>query len=168
MFLAPDISTTTLRTHLSDGAAGVFETLRLMRALVDAYKTDPVIRQTAISVAFLTPAHDEAGEMEALFSFVRDNIRYTKDVYNIETLSTPLKVLQMRVGDCDDMTVLLASLLEAIGYPTRFVIEGYADFDTWQHVYLEACLQGTWVALDPTEQVAMGWAPDDALIRWVE
>ena len=168
MFLAPEISQNSLRTHLSDGVSGVFETLRLMRQLVDRYKTHPLIRQTAISVAFLTPAHDEVSEVEAIFSFVRDHIRYTKDVYGIETLSTPDKTLQTRVGDCDDMTVLLASLLESIGYATRFVIEGYQDGQTWEHVYLEVCFKNTWVALDPTELVAMGWAPPDALIRWVE
>lgn len=168
MFLAPEIDYTSERGPLSDGAAGIFETLALMRRLVQQYKTDPAIRQAALSVAFLTPAQDDAAEVEAVYTFVRDYIRYTKDVFGIETLATPDKTLQMRVGDCDDMTVLLASMLESIGYPTRFVIEGYSDGVTWEHVYLEACLYGEWVALDPTEQVAMGWHPPDALIRWVE
>lgn len=168
MFLAPEIPATYERAAMSDGEAGIFETLSIMRRMVNDYKTQPAMRQAALNVTFMTPAQDDASEVEALYSFVRDHIRYTKDVYGIETLATPDKTLQMRVGDCDDMTVLLATLLESIGYPTRFVIEGYTEGNGWEHVYLETCLYGQWVALDPTEQVAMGWQPPEALIRWVE
>ena len=168
MFLAPEIPARYTRTTISDGETGIFDTLRLMRRMVNDYKTDPGIRQAALNVTFMTPAQDEASEVEALYCFVRDYIRYTKDVHGVETLATPDKTMAMRVGDCDDQAVLLASLLESVGYPTRFVIEGYTDGGTWEHVYLETCLCGQWIALDPTEQVAMGWQPPDALIRWTE
>ncbi len=168
MFLAPEIPASYSRTTLSDGEAGIFDTLRLMRRMVNDYKTDAGIRQAALNVTFMTPAQDEASEVEALYCFVRDHIRYTKDVHGVETLATPDKTMAMRVGDCDDQAVLLASLLESVGYPTRFVIEGYTDGGTWEHVYLETCLCGQWVALDPTEQVAMGWQPPQPVIRWTE
>jgi len=168
MYLAPEIAMQMDRRSMSDGDAGIFETLALMRALVNQYKTNATIRQAAIAVAFLTPAQDDMAEVEAIYSFVRDHIRYTKDVWGIETLATPDKVLAARVGDCDDMTVLLSAMLESVGYPTRFVIEGYQDGAGWEHVYLEVYLLGGWVPLDPTEQVAMGWQPADALIRWTE
>ena len=168
MFLAPDIDYTIDRLPLADGESGIFQTLAIMRRMVNHYKTDAGIRQAAIAVAFLTPAQDELAEIEAIYCFVRDHIRYTKDVWGIETLATPDKTLQTRVGDCDDMTVLLGAMLESVGYPTRFVIEGYAEGAGWEHVYLEVCVQGAWIALDPTEQVAMGWQPPDALVRWVE
>lgn len=168
MFLAPEIPADYVRVSIGEGAAGIFDTLALMRRMVNQFKTDPRIRQAALSVAFLTPAQDELSEVEAVFHLVRDHIRYTKDVYGVETLATPDKTLLMRVGDCDDMAVLLASMLESIGYPTRFVIEGYSDGVTWEHVYLEVCVNGAWIALDPTEQVAMGWQPPDPLIRWTE
>jgi transglutaminase-like putative cysteine protease len=168
MFLAPEIPATYERRSMSDGEAGIFETLALMRQMVRDYKTQPLMRQAALNVTFMTPAQNDCAEVEALFNFVRDHIRYTRDVYGVETLATPDKTLAMRVGDCDDMTVLLATLLESIGYPTRFVIEGYQEGAGWEHVYLETCLRGAWVALDATEQVAMGWQPPEALIRWTE
>lgn len=168
MFLAPEIPATYERRPMADGEAGIFETLALMRQMVNDYKTQPTMRQAALNVTFMTPAQNDIAEVEALFAFVRDYIRYTKDVYGIETLATPDKTLEMRVGDCDDMTVLLATLLESIGYPTRFVIEGYQDSSLWEHVYLEVCLYGDWVPLDPTEMVSMGWQPPDPMIRWTE
>lgn len=170
MFLAPEIPISVGRIAISDGAPGIFDTLRLMRRLVNDYKTNPQIRQAAIAVAFLTPAQDELSEIESVFSFVRDHIRYTQDVYGVETLATPDKTLLLRVGDCDDMTVLLGAMLESIGYQTRFVVEGYHDFENFEHVYLEVyCPRtGAWIALDATEQNAMGWSPPEALIRWSE
>jgi len=168
MFLAPEIPASYALTQIGDGEAGVFYTLRVMREMVNRCKLDPRIRQAALNVAFLTPAHDELSEVEAIFCFVRDHIRYTKDVYGVETLASPDKTLAMRVGDCDDMATLLAGLLESVGYPTRFVIEGYDEGQRWEHVYIEVCLGNTWVPLDPTEQVSMGWQPPDALIRWTE
>ena len=168
MFLAPEIPATYERRPMMDGEAGIFETLALMRRMVNEFKTHPDMRQAALNVTFMTPAQNDCAEVEALFNFVRDCIRYTKDVYQVETLATPDKTMAMRVGDCDDMTVLLATLLESIGYATRFVIEGYQDGMGWEHVYLEACLYGDWVPLDATEQVAMGWKPPEALIRWTE
>jgi len=168
MFLAPEIPTTFRRASLPDGEAGIFTSLRIMRRMIDQYKADPLIREAAIRVAFLTPQHDEVGEIEAVFTFVRDHIRYIKDVYNVETIATPDKTLALQVGDCDDQVVLLCSLLESIGYQTKMVIESYGADAGWEHVYCQVCLEGTWIALDPTESVAAGWQPDGAVARWVE
>ena len=77
MFLAPEIPASYTRTSISDGEAGIFDTLRLMRELVNQYKTDPAIRQAALGIVFMTPAQDDAAEVEAIYCFVRDHIRYT-------------------------------------------------------------------------------------------
>lgn len=167
MFLAPEIPVTTESRFLSHGEAGIFETVQMMRQLTDAGKKSPVIRQAALGIIFMTPAQADCAEVIALFEFVRDNIRYTKDINGIETLATPEKTLAMRVGDCDDLSVLLASLLESVGYPTRFIIESY-DGAGWSHVYLAAYCEDVWITLDPTEQVAAGWQPPDAVARWIE
>lgn len=143
-------------------------TLRLMREMVNRYKTDAGLRQAALARVFMVPAQDNLAEVEALFSAVRDGIRYTQDVYAVETLATPDRVLELQIGDCDDMVTLLATLLESIGYATRFVVDAYLHPEVLEHVYLEVLLDGQWVALDPTEPVAVGWSPPDALRRWRE
>lgn len=144
--------------HISNGTAGIYQTLAAMRRMVNQCKTDFTIRQAATSLVFLTPEKDEISEVRAIFEFVRDRIRYTKDIHGVETLSTPDKTLAGMVGDCDDQTTLLASLLEAVGYPTRFVIAGYNGPD-YEHVYLQAWVGGQWIGLDPTEPYPMGWEP---------
>jgi transglutaminase-like putative cysteine protease len=76
--------------------------------------------------------------------------------------------LHGRLGDCDDQVVLLATLLEAVGYPTRFVVSGYNDPGQFEHVYLQAWLNDQWVNMDPTEQHPMGWAAPGAVALGAE
>jgi len=171
MFLAPTPDPGGLSGRLVDipnGAAGVFTTASTMRQLINAYKTDIEIRTTAANLVFLTPEKNDLAEVEALFNFVRDNIRYLKDVHAVETLTTPDRTLQLGYGDCDDQVVLLGSLLESIGYPTKIVLTGYGDPGIFEHVYLQTLIQNQWVDMDPTEQIPLGFAPPDPVAYWTE
>ena len=47
----------------------------------------------------------------ALFNWVRNNIRYTRDIFRTELLHTARRMLELRAGDCDDMTILLGAML---------------------------------------------------------
>lgn len=153
---------------ISNGAAGVFDTAAAMRQIINAFKTDLEIRTTAANVVFLTPEKDDLAEVEAVFNWVRDHIRYLKDINQVETLTTPDRTLMFGYGDCDDQVVLLASMLESIGYPTRLVISGYYDPGIYEHVYLQALVGNQYIDLDPTEQYPMGFAPPDPVAYWTE
>lgn len=151
------------------GQAAIDQTLRMMRQFVRAYRIDPIIRMTALQLIALVPERDRIAEIDAVFSFVRDKVRYVCDVLDVETLATPLVTLQTRAGDCDDKTTLLAALLESIGFPTRFVIAGYMSSDAFEHVYLEVQEPGgEWLPLDPTELGGVGDEPAGAITRRVE
>jgi transglutaminase-like putative cysteine protease len=79
-----------------------------------------------------------------------------------------MMTLEGCIGDCDDQTVLLASLLESVGYPTRFVIEGYTTPGEFEHVYMQALVFGQFISMDPTEQKYMGWSPPNPVSQAVE
>lgn len=169
MFLAPAVSLSGTITHIGPGLTGVADTLQRMRALVREGRKDIKIRQAATTIVYLTPERDELAEVHALFSWVRDHVRYVRDVHEVETLSTPEKTMSGLVGDCDDQTVLLAALLESVGYPTRFVVTGYHDPKQVEHVYLQVLAGGEWIDCDATEQSApLGWAPPAPLAMYVE
>ena len=157
MMLAPMPTLTGVVLQIPNGRAGVQATVQAMRQLVDQAKVDPAIRQAAQSVVFLQPEKDYLAEAEALFNFVRDSIRYTRDVHGVETLQTPQITLATRMGDCDDQSTLLAAMLESVGIPTRFVVAGYNGHD-FEHVYLQAWC-GDWIGMDATEPHQMGWEP---------
>lgn len=168
MFLAPTPSLTGARVPLPGGTAGVWQTLRVMRNLVNAHKTDPAMIQRAVSIVWTVPQKDELAEVAAVFEFVRDSIRYVRDVAGVETLCSPDKTLERRVGDCDDQATLLATLLEAVGYPTRFVVAAYSHPRELEHVYLQVFADGQWIDADPTESGPLGHAPPDPLAVYHE
>ncbi len=169
MFNAPQPSSLSgYVVPLAGGMAGIRQTLRAMRALVNHYKCDPHVRLAASNLIYLQPEKDGFHEARALFEFVRDEVRYMQDVYGVETIQSPDKTLEMRVGDCDDQSVLLATLLEAVGYPTRFVCAGYIIPGQLEHVYME-CLVGEFVIpMDPTERESFGFEPSDPVTLFYE
>ena len=120
---------------------------------------NPRIRAAAIHIVQFSGDKDYADEARTLFEYVRDHVRYVRDVLDIETLATPARTLDTMSGDCDDQTTLLASLLESIGHPTRFVVTGYRAPGQYEHVYLQTWIQGRWINCDPTEPNYFGWAP---------
>ncbi|RJP44497.1 transglutaminase family protein [Candidatus Parcubacteria bacterium] len=147
-------------SEIPSGRAGVRETLKRMAALIQYGKLQPAIRDLAVSLTKGLSPKDFAGEIEVLHKFVRDRIRYVRDTNGVETLHLPEIVLEIGSGDCDDKVILLASLLESIGHPTRSVAISLAP-GQFSHVLLETRPQGFthWIPLETTEPVPAGWKP---------
>lgn len=149
-------------THLSDledGEQGTRETLSKMVKLVRLYR-QPMTRawQAAHDLVRDLPQKAFSAEVNALFVFVRDHIRYVHDTHGIETVQTADATLDIGQGDCDDKSVLLATLLQSIGYAVRFVAVGRIP-NTYQHVFVQVLRGSQWVSLDATEPVPVGWTP---------
>lgn len=111
------------------------------------------VRDRALELVSDAAPNGEAEELRRVFEYVRDAVRYVKDVRGIDTLQTPTATLDRLQGDCDDKTLLLAALLESIGYPTRFVVSATRPGQSYNHVYLEAYAAsagGRWVPLEPS------------------
>ena len=144
------------------------QTVALMRDMIDRAKVDPAIISAAHSIVALTPEHDAAGELAALYRWARDRLRYVRDVAGVETLSYPGLVLRRQSGDCDDQTALLCALFESIGYPTRLVIAQY-DGPTFEHVYCQVWDGAQWVDCEPIERTAqLGQSYAGAVRLWIE
>ena len=154
MLYHPPTLNSTRVTYL-DGNAGIFQTAQIMCQIVDQFKTNVEIRSLALSIVEFLPGKDETGEVAAIFAFVRDRIRYVKDVAGVETLATPDVTLHFGQGDCDDQSVLLAALLESIGYQTGFKLVSYSA-PTFEHVYVIVNIRGQWFCADPTEPLELG------------
>lgn len=138
---------------LLNGDAGVEQTIALMRQLVDEALRDPSFIRWATDVVRSVPAFDDFAEAEALYNWVRDNVRFTKDPVNKEKLYPPTELLKIRAGDCDDISMLLAAGLMAVGYPARLVTVATPSApEQFSHVYVEAEIpagSNQWVAIDP-------------------
>ncbi len=97
-------------------------------------------------------------EASALFDFVQNQIRYVRDPHQVEALQTPAATLQLKSGDCDDKTILLAALLLSIGIPVKLIVGGW-EKGRYTHVWLRAQIRVNWIPMDPTEPRPMGWEP---------
>lgn len=124
---------------------------------IDDYKVlvspnNPKVKLIADRIATQSCGSSRICNAKAMFYFVRDNFDYVSDPRKHEYVKDAVLSLQSEGGDCDDASVLLATLLEAVGIKTRFVfIPG--------HVYVEAFMPNAlnkyrneegWVTLDAT------------------
>lgn len=149
--------------QLPKGLAGTRKTVDYIIHLIKNGAKDFGVRQTAIDILVQSnvPAKDYVAEIKTLFEWVQSNIRYTRDIHRVELLHSARRMLQLRAGDCDDMTILLSAMLKAIGHPVRLVLAGFNPRKQmlFTHIYLEAFCKGWWIPLDPTMQHPMGWSP---------
>lgn len=143
---------------LPPGKAGVRETLKIMQKLVREGKKNALVRQTALDLTNGFRQKDWTAEISALHTFVRDRIRYIRDIKGVETLCTAEQLLTQEQGDCDDKSVLLASMLESIGHPTRFVAVGFQP-NVFSHVFVETKIGNKWIPLEAADYREMGWRP---------
>lgn len=151
---------------IPSGSAGTSTTLDLMVKITREAKKHLPVRLLALSLVKNNSQKDYRGEVRDLHRFVRDEIRYVKDVNGVETLQVPEKTLEFKQGDCDDKSMLLAALLESIGHPTRFVAVGFAP-KTYAHVYVETKIGDKWYPLETTEPWEAGRGPDGVVNRMV-
>lgn len=136
---------------LLEGDAGTEQTIALIRQEVDQALRDPVVRQAAGAIVSAVRPYNDAAEVRAIYDWVLRNIRFTKDPYGKETISSARWTLTHRFGDCDDINaVLLPSLLGAVGYQTRLVTISSNPHvpEQFSHVYAEVLLRGRWVPID--------------------
>lgn len=143
---------------LRPGDAGVQQTIRLMRDVIDAGVTDPDVNTAAVRILQYAGVQnfDRVGKLKALYEAVSwPNFLYVEDPVGPfgpkETIRTARTLLKLRAGDCDDYTILLASLAGSIGIRTHAVTVAADPSapDEFSHIYPEAEVNpGEWIALD--------------------
>lgn len=149
---------------IPSGKRGIHATLKIMRRLTRDGKRYFPLRELALSLVRNLNQKNWLGEIRNLHEFVRDEIRYVKDINGIETVSLPQITVETGQGDCDDKSVLLATLLESIGHPTRFVAVGFSP-GHYVHVLVETKVGNKWIPLETTEPVPVGWYPKGVVSR---
>jgi transglutaminase-like putative cysteine protease len=168
MRLAPIVPVSAQRVAIGEGLGGMLDTVALMRRLAREGSRDMSVRTAATQVVYLQPERNELHEVNSLFEYVRDHVRYVRDPLFFEAVAVPAQVLALGFGDCDDKATLLAAMLESVGYLSRFVVAGYNDAERPEHVYLQVFVGGQWIDADPTEHKPLGYAPPDPVFFWIE
>lgn len=132
-----------------------------MSALVKSGKKSGAVRERAKFLTQGLKQKDRIGEIKALWYFVKNNIRYVRDINGVETIHTPEQILRQENGDCDDKSLLLAALLESIGHPTAFWAIGKEPGKFSHVLVLTRMGANKWKPLETTEPVDFWWAPQN-------
>jgi hypothetical protein len=123
---------------------------------------------------------DRLQRAEAVFSFVRDGVRYTSDVdwsgneefaRNADELATSILEDGLGNGDCEDVTVLLAVMYKAAGFrsailllPEHTAALVYLPDYNEATVFFELEGEPGWIWAEATgRNNPLGWAPDQYL-----
>jgi hypothetical protein len=149
--------------RIPTGYLGTVQTVEHIKELIRQGSKDFFVRQKAIDILLENKVEPKQymAEIETLFRWVQKNIRYTKDPFQVEVLHSARRMLELRAGDCDDMAILLGSMLKSIGHPVRLVLAGFdpARPNQYSHIYLEVLYKNRWIPLDATMPFAAGWSP---------
>lgn len=93
---------------------------------------DANIRKQATSIVKECLPGDKECQINQLYRYVVENFNYYSDPRYREFIQSPYETMEIKGGDCEDLTILLNSLLENIGIKTYLVL-------TEDHAYSLAC-----------------------------
>lgn len=110
---------------------------------------------------------DYASEILAVSNWVHDAIRYVPDPTDNELVKDPERLLQYPNGDCDDIAVLCAALLMAIGKTVAFMTVAFNGAPVPSHVFAVVRTPGGWVPVDPVANIRTERMLRDATSRWI-
>src|SRR5262245_57591839 len=126
--------------QIPEGYRGTLQTVEHISDLIRKGAKDFNVRQTAIDILLqrAVKPKDYLGEIKALFEWIQQHVRYSKDTYRVEVLHSAARMLELRAGDCDDIAILLGAMLESVGHPVRLVLTGSDPLrqDLFSHIYL--------------------------------
>jgi len=155
--------------NIGSGDVAIFNTVNKMKNIIRESSRNPLVRDWAKDIVSQVEVNDKFGEADVVFCFVRDNVRYTKDPFGFEYITTPPTLLEdirlsmngkgnRPIGDCDDLTVLSLSLLKSIGFNVAIKVVSFHSNKKFSHVYGLVQIGHEWIPFDcvrPDQE--MGW-----------
>lgn len=158
------------------------DVISLMRRYAVEDSAAPIIRQQAQAIRVQAQTQG-LSPIEAAYWWVKNRLRFVRDEQTstpvrgveglgsddviVETLIRPADMAGLpdgsRVGDCDDFSMYLASLLTALGYEASFAtIAADEGSDDYSHVYVVVRDSGKRIPLDASHGGYPGWEAPEA------
>lgn len=151
------------RTTIPSGVCGTAATIRVMQQMVELERRNTDIRPYIAQAIQGCSQKDYLCYAQAIWQWVKSNIKYVFDPHDVEMVERPLVILsKTRMGDCDSTATLLAAMYENIDLPARFVTvkADKSNPDEFSHVFTEVQVKGKWYGADVTVPgKSFGWAP---------
>lgn len=104
-----------------------------LRRMVNEYSGDLALKEFALKIIrdAGVPSRDEYDQAIGIAEWAQNNIYYVHE--SVETFQTPFTTLRLKAGDCDDFTVLIASMLGTVGIPNKLALMNLNS--RWAHIF---------------------------------
>lgn len=173
-------------TSPTDNQLSTITTIHAMITLARDSARYPQINSIVSSLVKSLPRHSSMRSLvEKVFWWVRNHITFREDEDILikelgyqdpyqELLISPIALLSMPhpEGDCDDFSMLLASLLIAARVPVWYVAIAVDESqpDRWSHIYNKVFLQdeGVYLPLDASYGTYPGWETSRKVFKKME
>lgn len=168
-----DVSETALG-RLSAGERGINETITAMFALIDSAQRVGAVQDVARATV----------DLQGIYDFAEKRVRFEADPPELERLQTPQSLLRSIretgtvAADCDDLAMLVASLIQAQGRRPVLICVGLPSKSTparFGHVFAGAMIDPAGpltrenvTPLDPQEGFGVGVWPKPCRGRRVD
>jgi transglutaminase-like putative cysteine protease len=149
------------------------DTVAIIEKIIETYRDQPFVRQMALKLTSdiqknprtgLSDMRNNDAIADAIYDYIISHDVYAHDPVGIERLQTPDVTIQAGAGDCEDMAILSAVLLESVGVPTRIRLIGETP-DTFSHIFIQYKSGGQWKSFDPTLALYPGYQFNPARIK---
>jgi len=155
-----------MESQLPDGLSGNKKTVKEMIRAARKTAALPIIRECAIHIlnSYGVNSMNYKDECIAIGDWVKKNVRYVRDPEDIELLTDPVTMIDkisrgIARGDCDDMALLIATLLLSIGHQPFFRCVRYrSNTGNYNHIYV--------VCYEKNRQTRPERIVLDAIIKW--
>lgn len=145
---------------------GAPHTVRIIKDAVAESRQHYLVRRATELVCQGLRSKDYVSEALAVCFWVEQRTRYMRDPRTVELVRSPVKVIeQIQAGqtpclDCDDMTALIAAMLESTGAECFAVTAAFRDLffkgeRQYSHVYCQVKepRSGAMIVLDPVANI---------------
>ena len=146
--LTPEMMIGELPEHneesIRGGVGGNYDTVKVMKRVARERAGHPLVRQLAAQIVMSRgiPSMHYLDESKVIGEYVWSKVRYLRDPLEHEYLQDPLKMITdiqngRAQGDCDDMALLVATLLLSIGHRPLFRVVRYKGYlGPYNHIYV--------------------------------
>ena len=149
-------------SHQRSNDMSIEQRVRSIHDLVWKSIQQPEMRKLALQITRGCPERDKKCEAKAVYNYVKRHVRYTGDVAPVKMgADGPLeaidlyqradRTLEFGGGDCDDHSILNATLLSLNGITARLKVTAEKGAGKeYGHIYTTAGVGSSWLALDTT------------------
>lgn len=131
--------------------------------MVEKYSGHPLLIDVTARIIekARVPARDPKALARAVQLFSARKIKFFREWP--ERFASPLRTIVWGLGDCDDKSILVASMLRGFRMPIRLkrLALTLPNGERVAHIYPQALIDGEWVALESVREYPWGYDPEN-------